>query len=465
MVISASAHVSEELIRQFSLPDPRYTSYPTIDRFVEAFAADDYSQALKLRRIGAAVFAKPLSLYVHIPFCESLCYYCTNNKVITRNHGRAAPYLEYLRREVDLHIAQLGQGQAVSQLHLGGGTPTFLSDDELRELMGMLRQSFTFSIKGEYTIEIDPRTDDVARLATLSELGFNRLSFAVQDFDPAVQKAVHRVQTAEKIASLVHAAPQQGFSAINIDLIYGLPRQTSESFGNTLAQVIAFRPERIALNAYAHLPERFKPQRKIDVADLPSTPVKVAMLSGAMANLKNAGYVDVGMAQFALSTDSLAIAKRQGRLHRNFQGYCAQSDCDRIGLGVSALGRMGATYSQNAKNIDEYFDLIDQGVFPVVRGLGLSRDDLVRRAVIMSLMCHGEILFESIELAHLLVFANYFEAEIEALKLLADQGLVTLDHSGIQVTDAGWLLVSEVAMVFDRYLQTDRTRARYSKII
>ena len=457
--------ISIDLLTRFDISGPRYTSYPTADRFVEAFSAADYSQALALRQLGGAVSAMPLSLYIHIPFCESLCYYCACNKIITKHHDRAATYLRYLSREVDLHTAQMGQGQTITQLHLGGGTPTFLSDDELRELMAMLRRSFTFAANGEYAIEVDPRTIDAKRLDTLAELGFNRLSFGVQDFDPAVQKAVHRVQPAEQVFELVEAARQRGFTSINIDLIYGLPSQSPESFDRTLVLVNELRPERIALYAYAHLPERFKPQRRINTVELPSGAAKVAMLSRSMTSLMGAGYVYVGMDHFAVPTDSLAIAKRQGRLHRNFQGYSTQPDCDLIGLGVSSIGRIGATYSQNAKTLDEYYDFLDQGQFPVVRGLALSRDDLVRRAVIMALMCQGHVTYESIELAFLMDFKKYFAPEIESLQRLSDQGLVVLDDVSIQVTDMGWFFVRAVAMVFDRYLQTDRTRAKFSKII
>ena len=456
--------VSEDLLCRFDVSGPRYTCYPTADRFVEAFSAEDYTQALQLRRTGAAMVL-PLSIYIHIPFCETLCYYCACNKIITRQHDRATTYLRYLTRELDLHTAQLGVGKNVTQLHLGGGTPTFLSDDELRGLMGMLRHRFTLAPNGEYSIEVDPRTIDASRLDTLAELGFNCLSFGVQDFDPGVQKAVHRVQPAEQVFALVEAARQRGFDSISIDLMYGLPQQSPESFSHTLAQVIELRPARIALYAYAHLPERFKPQRRLVAADLPTSAAKVAMLSRSIAAFIKAGYVHIGMGNFAVPSDPLAIAKRQGRLHRNFQGYSTQPDCDLIGLGVSSIGRIGATYSQNAKTLEEYYDHLDQGRFPVVRGLGLSRDDLVRRAVIMALLCQGEILFESIELAHLIDFRSYFASEMESLQALADQGLVTLDDSAIQVSAMGWFFVQAVAMVFDRYLQTDRMRARFSRII
>jgi oxygen-independent coproporphyrinogen-3 oxidase len=409
--------------------------------------------------------ALPLSLYVHIPFCESLCYYCACNKIITKHHERAEPYLRYLSREIDLHLAHLGAGQVVSQLHLGGGTPTFLSDAELRELMGKLRRSFTLAPTGEYAIEVDPRTVDIDRLATLAELGFNRLSFGVQDFDPEVQKAVHRVQPAEQVIALVEAARGLGFESANIDLIYGLPRQTQESFARTLDQVVLLRPERIALYAYAHLPERFKPQRRIVSAELPDAAAKIGMLSQSISAFLDAGYVYVGMDHFALPGDSLAVAKRQGRLHRNFQGYSTQPDCDLIGLGVSAIGRLGATYSQNAKTLEEYSDHLNQGRLPVVRGLALTRDDLVRRAVIMALMCQGRLTFESIELAWLLDFKHYFSAELEALRELVDEGLVQVDETAIQVTERGWFFVRAIAMVFDRYLRADRNRNRFSRII
>jgi oxygen-independent coproporphyrinogen-3 oxidase len=456
--------VSPELLRRFDVPGPRYTSYPTADRFVEAFTEADYRQALTQRKSGPAALA-PLSLYVHIPFCESLCYYCACNKIITKQHDRATSYLRYLAREVDLHTLQMGVGQTVTQLHLGGGTPTFLSDEELHQLMAMLRRNFTLAPGGEFSIEIDPRTVDGARLAALAELGFNSVSFGVQDFDPEVQKAVHRIQPFEQVAQLMEDARRVGFDSINIDLIYGLPRQTSETFARTLQQVCELRPDRIALYGYAHLPERFKPQRRIVPAELPVGPSKLALLSQSLEALTGAGYDYIGMDHFALPNDSLAVAKRQGRLHRNFQGYSTQPDCDLIGLGVSAIGRIGATYSQNAKTMEEYCDHLDQGRLPVARGLALGRDDLARRAVIMALMCQGQVLFESIELAWLLDFRGYFAGELAQLSELEEQGLVVVDDAGIQVTPTGWFLVRAIAMVFDRFLQVDRQRARFSRII
>lgn len=455
--------VTPEMLRKFDVTGPRYTSYPTADRFVEAFGEAAYLQALEQRRVGG--MALPLSIYVHIPFCESLCFYCACNKIITKRHERGTEYLRYLSREIDLHVEHLGIGQSITQLHLGGGSPTFFTDDELSELMSMLRRNFVLAPGGEYSIEVDPRTVNEKRLEHLAELGFNRLSFGVQDFDAEVQKAVHRIQPAEQVFALVEVARRLNFESVSVDLIYGLPKQTPESFARTLAQVAQLRPDRIALYGYAHLPERFKPQRRINTSELPAAPAKIAMLSGAISTFLSAGYVYVGMDHFALPTDALAVAKRQGRLHRNFQGYSTQPNCDLIGLGVSAIGRVDATYSQNAKTLNEYYDYLDQGRFPVVRGLALSRDDLVRRAVIMALMCQGELQYESIELAHMIDFKSYFATELEALKELESTGMVELEDGGIQVTSMGWFFVRAIAMLFDRYLQIDRNRARFSKII
>jgi oxygen-independent coproporphyrinogen-3 oxidase len=438
--------ITPELLARFDVPGPRYTSYPTADRFVEAFGEADYVQALQQRQSGTLGKQPPLSLYVHIPFCESLCYYCACNKIITKHKERAAEYLRYLRKEVELHTRHLGRGQAVSQLHLGGGTPTFMSDEELRQLMDLLREHFKFVPGGEYSVEVDPRTVDEQRLAVLAELGFNRLSFGVQDFDPAVQKAVHRIQPAEQMFALV-------------------PLQTPESFDRTLAQVNRLRPDRIALYAYAHLPERFKPQRRIHAEDLPAGAAKVAMLSRSLDALTEAGYVYIGMDHFALPIDALAVAKRQGRLHRNFQGYSTQADCDLIALGVSSIGRIGSTYSQNAKTMEAYVDLLDQGHFPVVRGLALTRDDLIRRSVIMAIMCQGQLQYESIDLAWLVDFKTLFAPELTQLEAMQAQGLVQLSETGIQVTAMGWFFVRGLAMVFDRYVQADRNRSRFSKII
>ena len=457
--------VSAELLRRHDVTGPRYTSYPTADRFVDAFGEAEYATALRQRRHGAAALATPLSVYVHVPFCASLCYYCACNKIVTRRRERAHEYLDLLEREIALQTAELGTGQPIAQLHLGGGSPTFLSDAQLAALMYMLERSFQRQPGAECSIEIDPRTVDAGRLRALSALGFNRISLGVQDFDPAVQQAVHRVQPFGQVAALMEAARGLPFDSVNFDLIYGLPRQTEASFERTLQQVVALRPDRIALYGYAHLPERFKPQRRIHAVELPAAGDKLAMLARALEALQAAGYVHVGMDHFALPDDALAVARRQGRLERNFQGYSTQPDGDLLGLGVSAIGRIGASYSQNAKTLEDYADLLAQGRLPVVRGLGLERDDVLRRAVIMALMCHGRLDVESIELGFLIDFRSTFGTEWAALEELQAEGLVRLDDAGIQVTELGWYFVRRVAMVFDRHLQADRNRARFSRIL
>ncbi|HJV60743.1 MAG TPA: oxygen-independent coproporphyrinogen III oxidase [Albitalea sp.] len=458
--------LSESLLRRFDTPGPRYTSYPTADRFVEAFGEADLLQALHQRGTAAAVGAHaPLSIYVHIPFCESVCYYCACNKVITKHHERAGEYLDALDTEIALYAQALGGMQRVSQLHFGGGSPTFLSDDELVRVVDSLKRAFRIAPDAEMSIEVDPRTVTPQRLAHFRTLGFNRISFGVQDFDPQVQQAVHRVQPYESVKLLVQSARELGYQSINADLIYGLPRQTPDSFARTVQQIGELRPDRIALYAYAHLPQRFKPQRRIDAADLPSAGQRIDMLGGAIAGFLGRGYNYIGMDHFALPDDALAIAKRQGRLHRNFQGYSTQPDCDLVGLGVSAIGRIGATYNQNAKTLPEYYDTLRQGHLPVVRGLALSRDDLVRRAVIMALMCQGRLEFESIELAYLIKMREYFKSELEQLAPLAEAGLVEIEPGAVQVTATGWYVVRAVAMVFDRYLQNDKLRERFSRII
>lgn len=455
--------ISAEILEKYDVSGPRYTSYPTADRFVEAFTETDYKQALNQRNLGS--HALPLSLYIHIPFCESLCFFCGCNKIVTKHHERSEEYLKYLEKEIQLHVAELGGRPMVSQLHLGGGSPTFFSDIEITKLMTLLRHYFTLPAEGEYSIEIDPRTVNDSRLRYLKTLGFNRVSFGVQDFDPEVQKAVHRIQSTEQVFELVQAARKYGYDSVNVDLIYGLPKQNPTSFAATLRKIVDLKPDRIALYGYAHLPERFKPQRRISANELPRADQKIAMLSDAISSLLNAGYVYVGMDHFALPEDALAIAKRQGRLHRNFQGYSTQPDCDMIGLGVSSIGKVGANYSQNAKTLEEYYDFLDQGRFPIIKGLSLTHDDVLRRAVIMAIMCQGSLNYESIELAYLIDFKKYFANELEALKPLEQNGMIYFDTQGIHVTEIGWFFVRAVAMVFDKYLQSDKNRARFSKII
>ena len=457
--------IPTETLQKFDVPGPRYTSYPTADRFVEAYGEAQYLQALQERQLSPRSASSPLSLYVHIPFCESLCYYCACNKIITGNYKKAEGYLALLTKEVDLLLPHIGQAQTVSQVHLGGGTPTFFKDQELTALVRMLQSAFHWQPGGEFAVEVDPRTVDESRLETLWSLGFNRLSLGVQDFEPQVQQAVNRVQTLDSIARLMQASKSIGFGSINLDLIYGLPLQTLQSWQRTLQSVLALKPDRLAMYGYAHLPARFKPQRHIPLETLPSAQVKTGMLALALQSLQDAGYVYIGMDHFALPNDSLSVAKRQGRLHRNFQGYSTRPDGDLIGLGVSAIGSMGASYVQNARSMDEYTDMLEHGRLPVIKGLSLTRDDLARRSIIMALMCQGRVELADIEESHLLDFATYFAKELSQLAEFVEQGMVKLDAEVIEVTPTGWYLVRAIAMVFDKYAQADGQRAHFSKIL
>jgi len=419
-----------------------------------------------LQRSNGDSSSKPLSLYVHIPFCESLCYYCGCNKIITKHHERGAPYLDALEAELAMVVTSLGSGRPVSQLHFGGGSPTFLNDPELTRIMNALGGAFRLTPDSEVSIEVDPRTVTPERLAHFRKIGFNRLSFGVQDFDPDVQKAVNRIQSFEMVRDLMKCARELRYVSINTDLIYGLPKQTPQTFARTMAQVRELRPDRIALYAYAHLPERFKPQRRIDSAVMPSPAQRIAMLGDAIGSLMSHEYVYIGMDHFALPDDALAVAKREGRLHRNFQGYSTQPDCDLVALGVSAIGRVGGAYYQNTKALPEYYESLAQGRLPVVRGYALDKDDDLRRDVIMALMCQGRLDFARIERAHGIRIQEYFASELESIGALATSGLVELDERTVTVTPAGWFLVRAIAMVFDRHLQpAAREHQRFSRIV
>jgi oxygen-independent coproporphyrinogen-3 oxidase len=457
--MSLPAHFTPELLARLDTNGPRYTSYPTADRFHAGFGAAEYGQALERRAALARVqAAPPLAIYVHVPFCESVCYYCACNKIVTRHHERAAVYLDTLEREVALHTAALGTRQRVTQLHFGGGTPTFLSDAELSRLMGALRAAFDIAVDAECSIEVDPRTADRQRLAHLRSLGFDRISFGVQDFDPEVQEAVHRVQPFDQVAALMHDARELGFGSINVDLIYGLPRQTPERFERTIRRVVEIAPDRIALYGYAHLPERFKPQRRIDAAELPVGAARLAMLSHAIEAFGDAGYDYIGMDHFARADEALARAKREGKLHRNFQGYTTQPDCDLIGLGVSAIGQVGATFAQNAKTLEAYTVAIESGRFATDRGLALDGEDLLRQRAVMDLMCRGRLDFAELGAAFGIDDpVCHFAADIARLAPLAAHDLVRVTHDAVQVTEPGWYVVRAVAMAFDAHLHRART--------
>lgn len=460
--VDSAPRLSEAMLRRLDTPGPRYTSYPTADRFHTGFADADYGRALG---DVATRGDKPLSVYVHIPFCESLCYYCACNKVVTRHHDRAARYLDNLIREIDLHVQRLGGRRAMSQLHFGGGTPTFMSDDELARLVTALDGAFERTGDIEASIEVDPRTVTAERLATLKRLGFNRISFGVQDFDAQVQQAVHRIQPESQVRSLMAAARELGFVSINVDLIYGLPKQSGASFAQTVERVVALRPDRIALYAYAHLPQRFKPQRRIHEAELPMPQERITMLATAIDRFTAQGYDYIGMDHFALHDDALAVAKREGRLHRNFQGYTTRPDCDLLGLGVSAIAKVGPTFGQNAKTLDEYYQAIEAGRFATQRGYALDADDVLRRDVIMALMCQGRVEHEAIERRHAIRFADTFAAELLDLQPLVDMGWVRLEPHAVQVTPLGWYFVRSVSSVFDAHLRRAQSRQGYSRMV
>ncbi len=460
---SPTIEFDADLVRRVDRTGPRYTSYPTADRFVEAFGDASYMTWAARRNIGGV--QRPLALYVHLPFCRDICYYCACNKIVTRDAGKAARYLDYLGREIELQAALFRHDPVVAQMHWGGGTPTYYDAGELRALFTRLRGHFDFSPRGEYSIEVDPRTVDAQAIQALRDMGFNRVSFGVQDFDPKVQVAIHRLQSEERTLTVIEAARRAGFDSINVDLIYGLPQQTLASFETTLAQVISARPGRIALYNYAHLPQLFKSQRRIREEDLPSPETKLKLLGLAIRRLTAAGYVYIGMDHFALPEDALAVAQRQGRLHRNFQGYSVLADADLVGLGVSAIGAIGPTYSQNHRTLEDYYDALDRGELPVMRGIELTADDLVRRTVIQALMCQFTLSKESVEVAYLVDFDRYFAAELEELRDFADLGLVTIGDGWLTITSNGRLLVRSICMVFDRYLRHQREARRYSRVI
>ncbi|MDR0701171.1 MAG: oxygen-independent coproporphyrinogen III oxidase [Azoarcus sp.] len=452
-----------ELIRRFDINGPRYTSYPTADRFIEAFNARTLADWLRKRAVGGV--SRPLSLYFHIPFCNTVCYYCGCNKIVTKDHGQSAKYLDYLDREIRLQVAALGGARQVTQLHLGGGTPTFLSHDELHRLMASVRAHFELVPNGEYSIEVDPRKVGFDTVELLATLGLNRMSVGVQDFAEDVQIATNRVQSFDETRLVMEAARATGFRSISMDLIYGLPRQDLASFGRTLEKVVALSPDRISLYSYAHLPGLFKPQRRIQQVDLPGPDAKLQILRHSIDHLTAAGYVYIGMDHFAKPDDELTVAQQQGRLHRNFQGYSTQAECDMLAFGVSSIAKIGPVYAQNRKTLDEYYDALDCDELPVLRGVELTADDLLRRSIIQSLMCHFSLSIESIQIAHLIDFKDYFSEELSDLGDMEAAGLVRIKDDWITVLPAGRLLVRAIAMVFDRYLRTDRERKRYSRVI
>ena len=450
--MNSNAVFDPDLLRRYDRPGPRYTSYPTALQFRPSFGPDDFLAAAAAS--NAATAPKPLSLYVHLPFCASPCFYCGCNKVITRDVRKSELYLERLTREIELAGEAFRRSRPVGQLHLGGGTPTFLSTAQLDGLLATLGRHFSLleSDDREFSIEIDPRTVDAAGVAALASLGFNRVSLGVQDFDARVQLAVNRVQSPDHTLRLIDAARRAGIQSVSVDLIYGLPLQTVASFARTLELILTVRPDRLAVYSYAHLPHLFKPQRQIKREQLPSAADKLALLGLTVERLTDAGYVYIGMDHFALPDDELVRAGRDGRLHRNFQGYSTRAECDLVGLGVSSISKIGETYSQNAKSLDRYYRALDAGRLATERGLRLGTEDALRHEVIHALMCESGVDFAAIDHAHGIHFEKHFTAELAAMAPLVDDGLVTLGGRTLKVTQRGRLLMRSVAMIFDAYL-------------
>jgi oxygen-independent coproporphyrinogen-3 oxidase len=408
-----------------------------------------------------------LSLYVHIPFCHSLCYYCGCNKIVTRNEERVARYMEMLYREIEMQSGLFDRKRKIEQLHFGGGTPTYLDKKQLGALMDHLRASFTFdeSDEREFSIEVDPRTVDAERIRELWDLGFNRLSLGIQDFNEDVQKAVNRAQSPAEVQTLVDSAREAGFGSISFDLIYGLPHQTVESFDQTLDTVIAMQPDRLAVYNYAHLPQRFKGQRMINADDIPAPETKLDLLHHTIDKLCDAGFIYIGMDHFALPEDELVIARKNGTLQRNFQGYSTHRQCDMIALGVSGIGSIGNMFAQNSVSTIEYEEIIESGELPIVKGLLIDDDDLIRAAVIQDLMCYDSLSFDDFGAKHNIDFREYFASEIEKLDVLEKDDLLVLSDAGIEITPRGRLLLRNIAMTFDRYIDLEENDNRFSKAI
>ena len=453
-----------ELIRRYDTAGPRYTSYPTAVHFHTGFTENDYRAACA--RSNDARPRRNLSLYFHIPFCDTVCFYCGCNKIATKNRALAQPYLDRVYRELELQSALFDGERTVDQLHWGGGTPTFISHAQMRELMAKTREFFRLhdDDSGEYSIEIDPREADAETIALLREIGFNRLSMGVQDLDPRVQKAVNRIQSEEETWAVLEAARAHGFKSVSLDLIYGLPHQSVDSFMATLERVIEAGPDRLSVFNYAHLPEMFKPQRRINAEDLPSPQEKLAILQRTIERLTEAGYVYIGMDHFAKPDDELAVAQREGTLYRNFQGYSTHADCDLIGIGVTSIGMVDDCYAQNVKDLESYYQALDAGRLPILRGITLDADDKLRRRVITDLICHFRLDYAAVERDHGIDFRAYFADELKRLETMEADGLLRLETDGIQVLPRGRLLIRNICMVFDRYLKQDQGQ-RYSKVI
>ena len=460
-----TAIFNRELVEKYDFSGPRYTSYPTAVQFTENFKLPDYKCCVD--DTNSELIPKPLSLYFHLPFCDTVCYYCACNKIITKNKQHATPYLENLHKEIRYQGAMFDDDRIVEQLHWGGGTPTFISHQQIYDLMGVTRENFNLCDDGteEYSIEIDPREIEEDTIAVLRRVGFNRISFGVQDFNPEVQKAVNRIQSYEETKDVIKTARENNFHTISIDLIYGLPLQTESSFSETLEKVIALSPERISVYNYAHLPHLFKTQTKIREEDIPSADEKLRILQQAIRLLTAAGYVYIGMDHFSKADDELAVAQRNGSLYRNFQGYSTHASCDVVGMGITSISKIGDCYSQNVKTLDEYDEIISRGDIPVFRGYMLDFDDLLRREIIAKLICHFRLDISQIEDMYVNDFNRYFFNEMKEIKSMERDGLLTLDNEKIEVSQMGRYFIRNICSVFDKYFNRDAQITQFSKMV
>jgi oxygen-independent coproporphyrinogen III oxidase len=458
-----------ELLRRYDRPGPRYTSYPAAPQFTTAFQATDLRE--HAARSNARAGSRPLSLYLHVPFCFSPCFYCGCNRLITRDRLKGVRYVKWLLNEIEMVAPLFAREREVVQLHLGGGTPNFLGAEILEWLLEGLGEGFTLSRAPtrDFSIELDPRTVPPDYASTLARLGFNRVSLGVQDFDPEVQRAVNRIQSADETLDLIDACRDAGFRSVNVDLIYGLPRQTPAAFRRTLRMVMSARPDRLAVYGYAHLPRLFTAQRHLDRATLPGAEQRLELLRLAVEELSAGGYRYIGMDHFALPDDELVRAQETGSLQRNFMGYTTHAGCDLIGLGVSAISHIGESFSQNFRELKNWEAALASGALPVWRGLALSADDRVRAEVIAQLMCQGVIDIGAIEARFGIDFAAYFGAALARLESHVADGLVCIGDGRITVTSMGRLLLRSIAMCFDAYLKftppVEAERQAFSRVI
>jgi len=455
-----------DLIKKYDKAGPRYTSYPTAVVFNDEFKPANYQQQAQLS--NQKNNKQPLSLYFHIPFCDTLCFYCACNKIATKKRSKADIYLDYLDKEMAMHEALFDKSRVVEQMHFGGGTPTFLTDQQFDRMMAMIDRHFPLlknsDKKRDYSIEIDPRSVTKSSIQKLAAHGFNRFSLGVQDVNPTVQKAVNRIQPTEMVRDIINACREVNARSISVDLIYGLPFQTLQSFSQTIDAIIELSPDRLSVFNYAHMPHLFSPQKRINSEDLPKAEEKLAILQMSIKKLTQAGYVYIGMDHFAKPGDELAIAQANGSLQRNFQGYTTHAKLDLVAIGVSSISSVYHSFSQNVKSLQQYYALLDKQQFPIYRGYELNNDDLIRNEVIQQIACQFRLDFSHFEKEFKIDFKQHFKTEIEDLKEMHDDGLLTLNEQGLSVSAAGRILVRHICMVFDIYLRT-QTKQRFSKVI